>query len=236
MKKFKLSPIAADGWKFVIGFGLLGALILAFPWFNLLLGAFCLFVAVFSIAFFRDPEREIPATEDLLSPADGTVTEIATIEGEGYGKGKVVRIFLSVFDGHIQRSPVAGQVTAVTYTPGLFLDARDPKACFANEANAVEIRTPRGRILVKQIAGLIARRIVCWARVGDELQAGERLGLIRYGSQVDLYMPLDVDVLVKEGDKVLAGLTPMGRWRPVSLKDRASDADQARPSAAAEVR
>jgi phosphatidylserine decarboxylase len=212
MKKLKLNPIAADGWKFVLGFGVLGALILTSPWFNILLGVFCLFAAGFSIAFFRDPERVIPQTADLLSPADGTVTEIATVDGEGYGKGKVVRIFLSVFDGHIQRAPAAGKVTAVAYAPGLFLDARDPRACFANESNAVTIETPRGRIMVKQIAGLIARRIVCWARPDDNLQCGERIGLIRYGSQVDLYLPADAVVLVKEDDKVLAGLTPMARW------------------------
>ena len=212
MKKLKLSPIAADGWKFVLGFGVLGALILTSPWFNILLGVFCLFAAGFSVVFFRDPERTIPQTADLLSPADGTVTEIASVDGEGYGKGKVVRIFLSVFDGHIQRAPAAGKVTAVAYAPGLFLDARDPRACFANESNAVTIETPRGRIMVKQIAGLIARRIVCWARPDDQLQAGERIGLIRYGSQVDLYVPSDVAILVKEDDKVLSGLTPMARW------------------------
>jgi phosphatidylserine decarboxylase len=215
----RLIPVHADGWKFVVGFAVLGVLILSFSWFNVLLGGFCLFAAVFSVAFFRDFERTIPQTDDLLSPADGTVTEIALIDGEGYGKGRVIRIFLSVFNGHIQRAPAAGKVTAITYTPGLFLDARDPKACFANESNAVEIQTPRGRILVKQIAGLIARRIVCWARPDDELRAGERFGLIRYGSQVDLYLPADVEVLVKENDKVLAGLTPMARWSQVSNVD-----------------
>jgi phosphatidylserine decarboxylase len=212
MKNQRLIPIDPDGWKFVLGFGALGAVLLAFPWFTVLLGLASLFVAGFSLAFFRDPERAIPPTEDLLSPADGTVTEVARIDGEGYGKGQVVRIFLSVFDGHVQRAPASGKVTAVTYTPGLFLDARDPKACFANESNSVEILSSRGRVLVKQIAGLIARRIVCRVRADESLQAGERIGLIRYGSQVDLYVPEDVQVLVREGDKVLAGLTPMGRW------------------------
>lgn len=211
MKSKKLIPIASDGWKFVIGFGLLGVLLFSHL-FSVLLAAFCLFVAVFSIAFFRDPERAIPQTEDMLSPADGTVTEVATIDGEGYGKGKVIRIFLSVFDGHIQRSPVAGKVTTVTYTPGLFLDARDPKACFQNEANAVMIESEKGRVLVKQIAGLIARRIICWVRADERVELGERFGLIRYGSQVDMYVPADTEILVKEGDKVTAGLTPMARW------------------------
>src|SRR6476660_3703967 len=98
MKK-KLIPIAADGWKFIVGFGILGALLLAFHWFSLVAGAFCVFVSLFSVAFFRDFERAVPATDDLLSPGDGTVTEVALIDGEGYGKGRVIRIFLSVFNG-----------------------------------------------------------------------------------------------------------------------------------------
>jgi phosphatidylserine decarboxylase len=212
VKKFKLSPIAADGWKFVIGFGALGTLIFVFEWFSVFLGLFFIFVSLFSLAFFRDPERKIPVTDDILSPADGTVLEVVTVDGEGYGPGRVIRIFLSVFDGHIQRSPLAGTVKTITYLPGVFLDARDPRAPFANEANLIEIVSPRGRLLVKQIAGLIARRIVCWVSLEDSVEAGERLGLIRYGSQVDLYVPADVDVCVKEGDRVVGGQTSVARF------------------------
>jgi phosphatidylserine decarboxylase len=212
MKKFRLSPIAYDGWKFILFFGFLGFLFLFLGlWFAKLVGAFCALFAVFCVAFFRDPEREVPAVDGFLSPADGTVMEAATVDGEGYGRGKVVRIFLSVFDGHIQRAPVAGTVTAVTYTPGVFLDARDPRAPFVNESNLVEFQTAHGRIGVKQLSGLLARRIVCWVRPGDAVESGERIGLIRFGSQVDVYLPPDTEVAVKEGDKVLAGLTLLAR-------------------------
>ncbi|MBI4396405.1 MAG: phosphatidylserine decarboxylase, partial [Elusimicrobia bacterium] len=181
-------------------------------WFAKLVGVLCVLLAVFSVSFFRDPERAVPATGDVLSPADGTVLEVLTTDGEGYGPGRVVRIFLSVFDVHIQRSPVAGQVKSIRYQPGIFLDARDPRAAFANESNAIEIESENGRILVKQIAGLVARRIVCWVRPEDGVAAGERVGLIRFGSQVDLYVPSDVEIVIKEGDKVVGGETVVGRW------------------------
>jgi phosphatidylserine decarboxylase len=213
MAKFRLAPIAYDGWKFIILFSLLGFMFLFFGvWFGKLIGVLAILLALFSIGFFRDPEREIPKTDDILSPADGTVMEIVTMDGEGYGSGRVIRIFLSIFDGHIQRAPVAGKVKSIHYQPGLFLDARDTRAPFANESNMIEYETPKGRVAIKQIAGLIARRIVCWVREDDELALGERLGLIRFGSQVDLYIPRDVEVTVKEGDKVIAGQTVMGRW------------------------
>lgn len=220
MSKFRIAPIAYDGWKFIVLFGLFGFLFLFFGvWFAKLMGALLLLLAGFSVAFFRDAEREIPQTDDILSPADGTVMEIVTMDGEGYGSGRVIRIFLSIFDGHIQRAPVAGRVKAIRYMPGLFLDARDSRAPFANESNMIEFLTPRGRVGVKQIAGLIARRIVCWVREEDDLRLGERIGLIRFGSQVDLYLPREVEVTVKEGDKVMAGLSVMGRWpaAPVTL-------------------
>jgi phosphatidylserine decarboxylase len=206
-------PVAYDGWKFIFAFGLLGVLFLVLGlWFAKAVGAILILLSLFSVRFFRDGERDIPNTPDILAPADGTVVEVADINGEGYGKGRVVRIFLSVFDGHVQRSPVAGKVRELNYQPGLFLDARDPRAAFANESNSVEIDSLRGRIMVKQIAGLIARRIVCWVRPDDTLLAGERLGLIRFGSQVDLYVPMDVDITVREGMKVTAGQTIVGRW------------------------
>src|SRR5207253_1234503 len=135
---------------------------------------------------------------------------------EGYGPGRVIRIFLSIFDGHIQRSPVAGRVTSIRYMPGVFLDARDPRAPFANESNSIEFQTARGRVMVKQIAGLIARRIVCFVREDDDIELGERIGLIRFGSQVDLYVPQDAQLSVKEGDKMVGGMTLVGRWSQIA--------------------
>lgn len=211
--KFRLAPVAYDGWKFIIGFLFVGAAFLLFDlWFSRLVGVALLFLGAFSILFFRDPDREPDEADAIVSPGDGVVMETVRVDGEGYGKGHVIRIFLSVFDVHVQRSPVPGKVSNVKYVPGLFLDARDARAAFANENNSVEIQTARGRVVVRQIAGLIARRIVCWAREGDELALGERIGLIRFGSQVDLYLPDTAEPAVKDGDRVVGGKTVVARW------------------------
>ncbi|MBL8023885.1 MAG: phosphatidylserine decarboxylase [Elusimicrobia bacterium] len=206
-------PIAGDGWKFVLAFAILGGLFSALgPWFSRSVGVILLLLAVFSLYFFRDGKRSIPVTTDILSPADGRVLEVADIDGEGYGQGRVVRIFLSVLDGHVQRAPVAGQVTRTEYRAGSFLDARNPRAPFVNEANSIEFNTPQGKVMIRQIAGFIARRILCWVRPEDNVVLGERVGLIRFGSQVDLYVPPGVEILVKEGQRVRAGETVMARW------------------------
>jgi phosphatidylserine decarboxylase len=213
MKKFRIPLIAYDGWKFIFFFGFVGFLFLFFDvWFGKTVGALCVLFAGFCVAFFRDPDRDIPATDGVLSPADGTVMEVVSVDGEGYGRGRVLRIFLSVFDGHVQRSPVSGTVKSLRYMPGVFLDARDPRAPFANESNSIEIESEKGRVMVKQISGLLARRIVCWVRQDDVLEAGERIGLIRFGSQVDLYLPAEAEITVKEGDRVVAGQTVVAQW------------------------
>ena len=209
----RLFPIAGDGWKFVLGFVVLGAVFFAFgPLISRFVGVLFILAALFSLYFFRDGKRVIPATSDVLSPGDGRVLEVSDVEGEGYGRGRVIRIFLSVLDGHVQRSPVAGKVVATQYRPGAFLDARNPRAPFVNECNSIDIETPRGRVRVRQIAGLIARRILCWVRPDDTVELGERIGLIRFGSQVDLYVPKEMDIVVKEGQRVRAGETVVARW------------------------
>lgn len=223
--KSRLIPIAPDGWRFVLLFGVLGLLFLVLgAWFAKTVGVVLGLLGLFSLRFFRDGERDIPTTTDLLAPADGTVTEVSDVDGEGYGRGRVIRIFLSVFDGHVQRAPLAGRITKTHYQPGLFLDARNSRAAFANESNAIEIESAKGRVVVRQIAGLIARRIVCWVRPDDAVEAGERIGLIRYGSQVNLYVPLDVEITVKDGDKVSAGQTIVGRWKNAGSAQRAGNA------------
>lgn len=226
--KSRLLPIAADAWPFVVFFGILAlAFLFLGPWFSKLVGGLLTGLALFTLRFFRDGERSIPSTPDIVSPADGTVTEVSDVNGEGYGRGRVIRIFLSVLDGHVQRAPVAGKVKTVSYHPGSFLDARDARAAFANEMNAIEIESPRGRFLVKQIAGLIARRIVCWVRPDDTLDLGERIGLIRFGSQVNLYVPAEVEITVKDGDKVVAGQTVVARWKdPAVTPDHAGRSAQ----------
>lgn len=205
-------PIAGDGWKFVVGFAVLGGLFVVLgPLLSRGVGVLFLLAAIFSIYFFRDGKRVIPTTLDVLSPGDGRVLEVADVDGEGYGRGRVVRIFLSVLDGHVQRAPVAGKVIQTHYRPGSFLDARNPRAPFVNECNSIEIESALGRVTVRQIAGFIARRILCWVRPDDTVELGERIGLIRFGSQVDLYLPKGIDIVVKEGQRVRAGETVIAR-------------------------
>jgi phosphatidylserine decarboxylase len=166
--------------------------------------------------FFRDPKRQPPAEPGVvLSPGDGEV--VAVVEGceARYLKETVRRIsiFLSVTDVHVQRSPVTGRVALVEHRPGKFLQAFRPEASEVNESIAMIIESEHGgRILVKQIAGILARRCVNYAQVGDELTAGQRFGLIRFGSRVDLFLPLTAEVLVRVGDQVAGGLTPLARF------------------------
>lgn len=206
--------VVADGWKFIISFGLFGlALIFFDTWFPTLLGILFFIFSIFCVYFFRDSKTQ--AVEDpnyILSPANGRVMDIAKINGEGFGQGWAIRIFLSVFDVHVQRSPVTGKVGDVHYKQGVFLDARDPRAPFTNEQNSVTITADKGKVMVKQIAGLLARRILCWVKHGDEIKMGEHIGLIRFGSQVDLYIPENCKILVREGDRVEAAL-PIAQWQ-----------------------
>ncbi|MCG3204131.1 MAG: Phosphatidylserine decarboxylase proenzyme [Elusimicrobia bacterium] len=148
----------------------------------------------------------------IYSPGDGKVIEVATLSEGEYAGQRIVRIFLSVFDGHIQRSPSQGVIKNITYKKGLFLDARDSRAHVENEQNTLVLETNRGTLVIKQIAGLIARRIVCWVQKGQTLGQGERYGLIRFGSQVDVIMPLKAVPVVKFGDRVVGGETVLARW------------------------
>jgi len=169
--------------------------------------------AGFCAYFFRDPKRAIPSGDRLiLSPADGKVVDVSEGKDPAWTEPVwVLRIFLSVFEPHLQRAPVAGTVRAIRYTKGKFLDARHPQAHFENEQNRLEISPSQlksaGPIVVTQIAGLIARRIVCWVNESQALQAGELFGLIRFGSQVDMVLPKSAQLKVKLGDHVKAGST-----------------------------
>lgn len=175
-------------------------------------------VWVWVLAFFRDPPRRgnFSSTE-LCGPADGTVTEITTLEShEGYdGRAVRIGIFLSLFNVHVNRSPCAGRVRSVTYKKGSFLDARHPESGSRNESNTLVIEpgTIPGPVIVRQVAGLVARRIICHARPGDQVACGERFGMIRFGSRTELIIPLlpGTEILVKVGDAVRAGITTMVR-------------------------
>jgi phosphatidylserine decarboxylase len=180
---------------------------------------------VFVISFFRDPKRIAPVDPAaVLSPADGTITHIEEVDDPEFAAGRVLRIsiFLSVFNVHVNRVPRTSRVVNVRYFPGRFLDARDKACAMENEQLWVDFEdAATGRHMrVKQVAGAIARRIVCWLKPGEELRAGERFGMIKFGSRTDLLLPAgdSVDVTVKVGDKVRGGLTVLLRLRePLSL-------------------
>ena len=210
-----LVPIRREGLPFI---GILLFVALFFGWFwqpilwvGLALTAWCTY-------FFRDPPRVVPVAADLIvSPADGRVSQIVmTVAPKELGLGEQTRrrvsIFMSVFDCHVNRSPLAGKVKAVVYTPGKFLNAELDKASEGNERNGVVLETTNGPVGVVQIAGLVARRIACFVKPGDELLAGQRIGLIRFGSRLDVYLPVSANILVAPGQRSIAGETVIARF------------------------
>jgi phosphatidylserine decarboxylase len=166
-------------------------------------GTLCVLVSLFCLYFFRDPKIEITIGDSLiLSPCNGTVLEVSENETE-----KVIRVFLSVLDVHLQRSPVPGRVKSVEYKPGKFLKAMKAQAHIVNEQNIIIIENKSGKYLVKQIAGILARRCVSWVKPGDVLEPGDKIGVIKFSSQVDLHIPKNTDIKVSRGDKVVSGVT-----------------------------
>jgi phosphatidylserine decarboxylase len=203
-------PIAREGWPYVVTLLVLGGLLcLRFPW----AGGVVVALGVFTLFFFRDPERAIPDDPRLvLSPADGKVVKVVPLPDDNpLGPGATqVSIFLSIFDVHINRAPIAGRIADVRYHKGEFLPAFDDKASLRNEQNTVTVDDGRTRVVFKQIAGLIARRIVFWKKVDDRVARGERVGLIKFGSRVDVFLPRNVAVRVKVGDRVAGGTSVLG--------------------------
>ena len=168
---------------------------------------FLLLLTLFMAFFFRDPKRVPPSDPNIVvSPADGKVTRVDVTES-----GTVVSIFLSPFDVHINRSPIPGKIIDVLYSPGKFLMATNEKASLVNEQNALTIQGEKITVVCKQIAGILARRIVCWKAAGDSLGLGERFGMIKFSSRTDVILPANVRVTVKEGDRVRGGTTVIGR-------------------------
>lgn len=176
----------------------------------ILLGILTFFV----IWFFRNPEREIPAGEGVVvAPADGKIIEIKEVDEERILKNQSLKIsiFMNVFNVHVNRIPYSGKIVDILYNKGKFVSANKEKASLENEQNAVLLETPEGKkILFVQIAGLIARRIACWVKKGDMVERGQRFGLIRFGSRVDIYLPLGVKLQVSLGDRTKAGTTILG--------------------------
>ncbi len=206
----QLVPIHPQGYPFIAGFALL-ALVLFWiwqplGWLGAILAAWCAY-------FFRDPPRVTPLQEGLVvAPADGTVSRVALAvppQELGLGARPLLRvsIFMSVFNCHVNRSPTSGRVSVIAYRPGKFLNADLDKASEDNERNALAIDGETARIGVVQIAGLVARRIVCFVKQGDHVAAGQRIGLIRFGSRLDVYLPEGTSPLVGEGQSAVAGET-----------------------------
>jgi len=193
-----------DGIFYTLALAVTAALlILLSPWLALI----PLLLAAFFLWFFRDPERAVPQDPGLIvSPADGKITDISAIEIMGRRVQKI-SMFLNVFDVHVNRSPIAGVVRAVEYRRGKFCNAMDPNSCELNEQNIVTVEGEGQTVIFKQIAGLLARRIVFTKKIGDTVTRGERIGLIKFGSRVDVIMDAAVEMKVKIGDHVAGGST-----------------------------
>jgi phosphatidylserine decarboxylase len=206
----RMLPIAAEGWGFILVPLVLAVLLAWTGWIksSLLLGL----VTAFMAFFFRDPERVAPAVPGaILAPADGRVVDVrAAVNDPFVGAAQAVSIFLSPLDVHVNRSPLAGLVVGVEYRPGAKLAAYRPEASERNERTTIAIQGETARVVVRQIAGVLARRIVCRIRAGDKLASGERFGLIRFGSRTDLIVPASARLRVRTGDRVLGGETVVG--------------------------
>jgi phosphatidylserine decarboxylase len=197
---FGLPPLALGGAALFLRWTLLGVVLVC--------------VAAFVFYFFRDPERMISGDAGaVVSPADGRVV-VVTDEDHGGRPGKRISVFLAIWNVHVNRSPAAGTIASVKYCPGKFLAAMRESASAHNEQNVITLTTDSGEITFKQIAGLIARRVACWKKAGDRVARGERIGLVRFGSRADLWLPRDSELMVKVGDHVKGGASVVAYWPP----------------------
>lgn len=207
MTFFKIAP---EGYPFIFGFLFITVIVLFFSSF-----ISCLFLGltIFMAFFFRDPERNVPEGEGLfVSPADGRVILIENVYEKDYlnSDSKEISIFMSPLDVHVNRSPCAGKVSVVKHSPGRFMAAYKDESSIKNENIVMVLDGKDGRVLVRQVAGFIARRAVCRVKVGDMLRRGQRYGIIKFGSRLDVYLPKDTKIMVKLDDKVKAGETVIG--------------------------
>jgi len=194
-------PLAREGWPFILGVAAIAIVLALLCWW--IAAGVALLLLAFVLNFFRDPERATPAGDAYICPADGKVVRAEVGEG-----GLRVDIFMNVFDVHVNRAPMSGRITHMQYTPGSFINAAAESASIDNERNRFEMETDDGRhIAFTQIAGLVARRIVSYVAVGDHVEAGQRIGMIRFGSRVDCEIPAGYALRVKLGERVTAGLT-----------------------------
>jgi phosphatidylserine decarboxylase len=190
------------------------AAVLSGAWWAWVLAALLAALALFMAYFFRDPERAAPSeTSVVVSPADGTVMVVERVDPAEAASPTQVSIFLSPLDVHINRSPIAGTIEEVVYRPGEFRVASRRVASEVNEQNVITIRGPEMTVVARQIAGILARRIVCWKKAGDRVALGERIGLMKFSSRMDVLMPAEIEVLCRVGERVVGGETVIGRRR-----------------------
>ena len=207
-----------EGYYFGLPPLVLGGVSLLLHWY--VAAVVLVLLAAFVFSFFRDPERVIPTELGaVVSPGDGRVVVVTDEESEGK-PGKRVSIFLAVWNVHVNRSPAAGTITKMEYRPGKFLAAMRERASAENEQNVFTLSTDAGEMVFKQIAGLIARRVVSWKKAGEKVARGERIGLVRFGSRVDVWVPQQAQILVKLGENVKGGSSVLARWpaQPVAGK------------------
>ena len=206
------SIIVPEGLPFIFALSILTLIFACFGFTTAT--TLCLSAAVFVAWFFRNPERKAPEKKgSVISPADGRIIKIENADGDDLVRGRLIKIsiFMNIFNVHVNRIPYSGTVKLIRYKKGSFISANFDKASSLNEQNAIVIDTDQGgEILTVQIAGLIARRIVCWIKEGMRVERGDRFGLIRFGSRLDVYLPGESKINVKVGDKVRAGETPLG--------------------------
>jgi phosphatidylserine decarboxylase len=199
-----------DAYRFAIPPLAAGAVCLLFSWYWP--AGILIFLGLFVFYFFRDPQRSVPTEPGaVVSPADGHVVEIVDEPFDGV-PGRRISIFLSIWDVHVQRAPVAGRVAKVEYKPGKFYAALRSAASEKNEQNVISLATPEGTLVFKQIAGAIARRVIFWKSEGDAVARGERVGIIRFGSRVDVWLPASVQISVKLRQMVKGGESILAKW------------------------
>lgn len=206
------SPVVRERLPFLIGATILTVVVASFKitWLTVVMGA----LALQTFWFFRDPDRIVPAGEGLIvSPADGRIIEVSEAKEERFLKDRAIKvsIFLNLFDVHVNRIPCSGRIRGMHYQPGKFLAANKDLASTENEQNAILLETPSGAKLVfVQVAGLVARRIICWVKEGDAVERGFRFGMIRFGSRTDLFLPLGTELKVRLNQKVKGGSSIIG--------------------------
>jgi phosphatidylserine decarboxylase len=212
LMRYILRGMVKEGYYFGLPLLVLGGAAYLAQWTIAAVVLVCLALFVFS--FFRDPERVIPdAPGAIVSPGDGRVV-VVTDEEDAGRPGKRISIFLAVWNVHVNRAPAAGVITRMEYRPGKFLAAMRERASMENEQNVFTLSTDAGEMVFKQIAGLIARRVVSWKQEGERVARGERIGLVRFGSRVDVWVPKDAEILVRVGENVKGGSSVLASWLP----------------------